>query len=120
MPRPSLSGWRDRLWRAGGQSPQSQEELVLNPELGHNRAGEVLHPRDRLVHRVEEFGAVIDQRLDDRLERGGILQRVPELDADDREHLAGRRDGPLNELSARLLKRAEQFLSERQCSGGPE
>jgi hypothetical protein len=76
------------------------------------------------VHRVEESAAVVEQRLKDLLECGVIRRRgIPELEADDREHLTGRRNGPLNELSAprqardglrpskaaRLLKCAEQF-----------
>jgi hypothetical protein len=109
-----------RRGRAGGQRPQRQEKLVLDPEFGHHRSGEVLHPRDRLVHRVEEFRAVIDQCLEDFLERRRILGRViPELETDDREHLTGRRNGPLNELAARLLEGEEQFRSERERRAGP-
>ena len=106
---------------ARGNARDDQEELVLNPELVGNRGGDLLRPRDRLVHRVEESAAVVDQRLEDLLERGVIRGvRVPELEADDREHLTGRRNGPLNELSARLLKCAEQLRSERQRSAGAE
>jgi hypothetical protein len=73
------------------------------------------------VHRVEEAAAVIDQGLEDLLERVGIQGRaVPELDADDREHLTGRWNGSLNQLSARLLKRAEQLRGERHRSAGRE
>jgi hypothetical protein len=70
------------------------------------------------VQHVDDSAAVVDQRLEDLLDRGAIRGSWPE--ADDREHLTGRRDGPLNELSARLLKYAEQLRSERQRSAGAE
>jgi hypothetical protein len=62
------------------------------------------------VHRIEELAAVLDERPDDLLERGVIWRRgVPEMDADSREPLAGRRDGPLDQRRSRLLKGAEQL-----------
>jgi hypothetical protein len=48
---------------------------------------------------------------------GVVLDRPPG-DADDGEHLTGGRDGPLNELAARLLQGAEQLGRERQRSAG--
>ena len=82
--------------------------LALTPELLRAR---------RAVHRVEDSAAVVEKRLEDLLERGGIRARrvVRERESDDREHLTGRRDGPLNELSALLLKCAEQPRRQRQC-----
>jgi hypothetical protein len=74
------------------------------------------------VHRVEDSAAVVGKRLEDLPERGVIRapRMVAERQSDGREHLTGRRDGPLNELSARLLKCAEQLRSERDCSAGAE
>ena len=101
------------------------EELVLNPELVGSRAGALL-PRRPAVQHVDDFAAVVEQRLEDLLDRGDIRglrrhrgHRGPRPEADDREHLTGRRNGPLNELSARLLlKCAEQLRRERQRSAG--
>ena len=74
------------------------------------------------MQRVEDSAAVVGKRLEDLLERGVIRapRVVRERESDDREHLTGRRNGPLNELSARLLKCAEQLRRERQRSAGAE
>jgi hypothetical protein len=55
---------------------------------------------------VDDFAAPVDERLEDLLHRGGLRGPCPETD--DREVLPRRRDGPLDENSARLLKCAER------------
>ena len=104
---------------SGGRTPRRPEDLVLNPELVGNRGVELLRVPVP-VHRVEDPAAVVDHRLEDLLERGVIRARrvVRERESDDREHLTGRRNGPLNERSARLLKCTEQLRRERQRSAG--
>ena len=109
---------------AGRDTPRRPEELVLDPELVGNRGVELLRGRVA-VHRVEDSAAVVDKRLEDLLERGGIRARhvVRERESDDREHLTGGRNGALNELSARLLKClqcAEQLRRERQRSASAD
>ena len=47
------------------------EELVLNPELCGSRAGALL-PRRPAVQHVDDFAAVVEKRLEDRLDRGDI------------------------------------------------
>jgi hypothetical protein len=54
------------------------------------------------VQHVDHLAAVGGEGLEDLLDRGAI--RGPRPEADDREHLTGRRNGPLNELPARLLE----------------
>ena len=108
--------------RAGGDAHgRRPEDLVLNPELAGNRARRPAPPWPA-VHHVDDPAAVVDQRLEDLLERGGIgAGRSRPTEADDREHLTGRRNGPLNELSALLLLQcAEQLRRERQRSAGAE
>ena len=107
------------MYRVGGGNAHLRrpEDLVLNPELAGNRAGDLLR-RGAAVHHVEDSAAVVDQRLEDLLQRGVIPRHVPPADADDREHFTGRRDRPANELSLRLLKCAEQLRGERQRSAG--
>ena len=104
-----------------GVPSRRPEELVLNPELVGRRDVELLVRRVD-VHRVVDSAAVVGKRLEDLLERGVIRARrvVAERESDGREHLTGRRNGPLNELSARLLKCAEQLRRERQRSAGAE
>src|SRR5688572_23164680 len=78
------------------------------------------------MHHVDDFAAVVQKRLEHRLDRGDIrgLRRHrgathgPRREADDRQHLTGGWDRPLNELSALLLECAEQLRTERQCSAG--
>jgi hypothetical protein len=76
------------------------------------------------VHGIEDPAAAVGQRLEDLLERGGINDVVPPAKSDHREHLTGGRDGPLDQLSARLLEGAEQRRRERQrgacAEGGSE
>ena len=88
----------------GGPS-RRPEELVLNPELVGSRDVELLRCR-AAVHRVEDSAAAVGKRLEDLLERGVIRapRVVAERESEGREHLTGRRNGPLNELSARLLQ----------------
>ena len=60
----------------GGGDGQGRrpEELVLNPELVGSRAGDLL-PRRPAVQHVDDFAAVVDQRLEDLLDRGAIRGR---------------------------------------------
>jgi hypothetical protein len=103
---------------AGGDAACRPEELVLNPELDGKVGLELFRGRAG-VHRVEDSAAVVGKRPEDLLEAGGIRARgvVRERESDDREHLAGGRNGPLNELSARRPLCPEQLRSERQRSG---
>ena len=86
------------------------------PPARCNRGGDLLG-RTVAVHRVDEPAAVVDQRLEDLLDRGVIWRcGVPEMQADDREPLTGRRNGPLNQLAARLLECSQEIRRERQRS----
>src|SRR5207253_1332568 len=100
-----------------GRSPRRPEQLVLNPELVRSSDMELLRCRVDVV-RVEDSAAVVGKRLEDLLECGVIRapRVIAERQAEGREHLTGRRNAPLNELAARLLKPkcAEQLRSERQ------
>jgi hypothetical protein len=62
------------------------------------------------VQYIDDFAAVVQKRLEDRLDRGdihglrrhrGATQR-PRCEADDRKHLTRRGNGALHELSALL------------------
>jgi hypothetical protein len=90
------------------------EQLVLNPELAGSRTGDVL---PRAMQHVDDFAAVVEQRLEDFL-HPCVVRCFLRAEAHDREHFAGRRDGPLNELSPRLLKVkcAKELRRERQRS----
>src|SRR5690348_8774458 len=103
---------------AGNGSPQRPEDLVLKAKLVGSRRGNFLSLAIGVVHRVDNFATVVDQRLEYLLERRPIYGVVPPTEADDREHLARRWNGPLNELSALLLKRAKQLRREHQRSAG--
>jgi hypothetical protein len=100
-------------------SSRRPEKLVLNPELGGRRDVELLRRRAD-VHRVVDSASPIGKRLEDLRERGVIRapRVVTERESEGRDHLASRRNGPLNELPARLLKCAEQLGTERQRSAG--
>ena len=77
-------------------------------------------PRPAVQH-VDDSAAVVDQRLEDLLRPRRLSDPCrAAAEADDREHLTGRRNGPLNERSRRLLMCAEQLRSERQRSAGAE
>jgi hypothetical protein len=124
---------RRRLGRRREGQPCRPEDPVLNPEIPGNHAGDLLPLGHR---RVEDSAAVVDHRFHDRLEHGvrlgrrvdhvhqvrqpGVVLDRPPSDTNDGEHLTGGRDGPLNELSARLLqpKCAEQLGRQRQRSAG--
>jgi hypothetical protein len=95
-----------RLRRAASWPGASCRRSCLNPELVDNRADAVLDSRATVQH-VDDFAAVVEQRLEDILVRGGIYWR-PWREADDREHLTRRWDGSLHELAGGLFKCAEQ------------
>ena len=59
--------------RVGGMTVRGRrpEELVLNPELVGSRAGALL-PRRPAVQHVDDSAAVVEQRLEDLLDRGDI------------------------------------------------
>jgi hypothetical protein len=86
----------------------------LNPELVGSCPGDLLPPA---VRKVNDLAAVVEQRLEDFL-HPRVVRFLLRVEADDREHFTGRRDGPLNELSLRVLKCAEQLGCERQRSAG--
>ena len=86
----------------------------MNPELDGSRPGDLLPPA---VWEVDDSATVVEQRLEDFLHPGAI-RFLRGIEADYREHLAGRRDGPLDHLSARQLQGAEQLRRERQRYAG--
>ena len=66
----AAAGRRARPAGADGHG-RRPEELVLNPELVGSRAGGLL-PRRPAVQHVDDSAAVVEQRLEDLLERGVI------------------------------------------------